>query len=164
MDSFSSNTPGLPILLAYGFLILIYLVILRLLLNLLQQMSNKHRIQRSVIDSDIHQTMSSNLDGSMQTFDAYPIAIVIAKGGIAAISMAAVIVLMVIKVGIVATASLVVIVVLFAWAVNHWLRSREKVGTIRQITKVVEKSGSIATVVMLSIVLVVLLFLMIVLQ
>jgi hypothetical protein len=165
MNTLATDGISFPILLAYGLLILLYLLILKLLLNLLQQMGDKHRIQKSVIDRDVHRVMTPQVDSSMQTFDPYGVAIIIAKGGITAISMAAVIILSVLKVGIVATALLVVIAVLFLWAINHWLKAREKAGSVRdEIRKYVQKSGSMGTIVLLSILLVVLLFVMIVIH
>jgi len=162
MESLAANGISFPVLLAYGMIILLYLVILRLLLNLLQQMGDKHRTQRSVIDVDVHRTMTPQVDSSMHAFDIYSIAIVIAKGGIAMVAMAAMIVLLAIKVGILATVLIVAMVVLCLWTVNQWLRSREKVGSIGgEMRKYVQKSGSMGTVVLLSIVLVVLLFIMI---
>lgn len=164
METLANDTTSLPMLLAYGLLILLYLLILKLLLNFLQQMGDKHRTQKSVIDVDIHNTMTPQVESSMHTFDVYSIAIVIAKGGITATAMAAIIVLLVLKVGILATALLILIVIVFLWGLNHWLNHREKVGTIREIRRYVQKSGSVGSVVMLSIALVVVLFGMILLQ
>jgi hypothetical protein len=157
----SDNSIGLGVFLAYGILILLYLIILRLLLNLLQQMGDKHIAQRSVIDRDIHRTMTNHVETSMHAFDAYNIAIVIVKGGISAIAMAAIIVLLVIKFGFLATGVLIVIVVTVIYAVDHWLKSREKPGSFRaEVRKYVQKAGSVGTIIMLSILLVVLLFVM----
>ncbi|MDB5184119.1 MAG: hypothetical protein JWO07_800 [Candidatus Saccharibacteria bacterium] len=164
MDSLADTAPSLPVMLAYGLVILLYLVILRLLLNFLQQLSDKHHRHQSIIDRGIRAMKSHRIDGSMQAFDPYTIAVIIAKGGIATISMAVVIVLLVTKVGPTATAALLVAVILVAWAVNHWLKSREKVGTIKEIRTYIQKSGSIGSVVVLSIALVVLLFIMVMLH
>lgn len=162
MGSIANNGFSLPIFLAYGFIILIYLVILRLLLNLLQQMSDKHISQRSVIDRDIHRVMTNDVETSMQAFNAYNIAIVIAKGGIAAIAMAGVLVVLVLKFGILTAVLLVVMAVAILWAINHWLKSREKPESLRaEIRKNVQKAGSMGSIIMLSIALVALIFVMV---
>ena len=65
----------------------------------------------------------------------------------------------------IATILLITIVILMAWAMNVWLRSREKPGDVRdQIRKYVLKSGSVGMVLLLSIILVALLFAMILLH
>jgi small-conductance mechanosensitive channel len=162
MNTLAANGLSFPILLAYGLLILLYLLILKLLINLLQQMGDKHMLQRSVIDRDIHQTMTNRVETSMHAFDIYSVAIVIAKGGIAVLAMAAVMVLLVLKVGVLATMLLVIVVILLLYAYNQWVRSREKDKSIRgEIRKYVQKSGSIGMILLLSISLVVLLFVMI---
>lgn len=158
----AANGINFPTLIAYGFLILTYIVILRILLNILEQMSDKYRVRKSVIDTAIHRTVPSDLDSSMQAFNIFSVALVIAKWGIVAIAMAAIIVLMVIKVGIIATALLIAITVLLLWAMNRWLKSREKAHSAQaEVRKYIEKSGGVGTIILLSIILVVLLFLMI---
>lgn len=162
MDSLANSGVSFPIFLAYGLLILIYIFILRLLLNLLQQMGDKHSIQRSVVDRDIHQTMTHRVETSMHAFDVYGIAIVIAKGGIATITMATIIIILVIKFGLIVTAFLVSGVVLTLWAINHWLSSLQKPGSLRaEMHKFFQNAGGVGTIITLSIVLVVLIFLMI---
>lgn len=165
MTDLAANGISFPTLIAYGFLIFTYLIILRVLLNLLEQMSDKYRVHKSVIDRAIHQTVPSDLDSSMQAFNIYSIARVIVRWGIVAIAMAAIIVLLVIKVGYVATALLIAITVILLWAMNHWLKSREKTHSAQaEIRKYIEKSGNVGTIIVLSITLVVLLFLMIMIR
>lgn len=161
-SSIAANDINIPTLVAYGFLILTYLIILKVLLNILEQMSDKYRVRKSVIDTAIHRTIPSDLDSSMQAFNIFSVALVIAKWGIVTIAMAAIIVLMVIKVGIIATALLIAITVLLLWAMNRWLKSREKAHSAQaEVRKYIEKSGGVGTIILLSIILVVLLFLMI---
>ena len=165
MESIADNGVTFPVLIAYGFLIFLYLVILRLLLNLLQQMGDKHVLQKSVIDRDIHSTMTNRVETSMHAFDVYSVAIVIAKGGIATLAMAAIIILLVIKVGILATILLIAIVIMLLYAYNRWTKSRERAESLRgEIKKNIQKAGSMGTIVMLSIALVALLFVMLVLH
>jgi hypothetical protein len=162
METIAKEGLNLPMLLAYGSVILVYLIVLRLLLSLLQQMGDKHRTQRSVIDADIHRTMGPQIEASMQTFDVYRVAIIIAKGGITALSMAIIIFLLTVKAGIVATGLLITGVVLCLWAADHWLKSQEKAKSIRgEVRKYVQKSGSMGMIIMLSITLVVLLFVLV---
>lgn len=163
MDSVADNGVTFSSLIAYGILIFLYLVILRLLLNVLQQMSDKHILQKSVIDRDIHRTMTSRVETSMHAFDVYSVAIVIAKGGIATLAMAAIIVLLVIKVGLLATVLLITIVILLLYGYSRWAKSREKAESLRgEIKKNLQKAGGIGTILMLSIALVALLFVMMV--
>jgi 4-hydroxybenzoate polyprenyltransferase len=165
MESLADNGVSFPVLMAYGFVIFLYIIILKLLLNLLQQMGDKHRIQKSVIDVDVHRVMTPEIDSSMQAFNVYSIATVIARGGIAAVAMAAIIVLMVMKVGVLPTFLLITIVIALLWAFNHWMKSREKPESFRgEIRKYIQKSGSVGSVIMLSIALAVLLFVMIIIH
>lgn len=165
MESIARDGTGLPLLLAYGFVILLYLIILRLLLNMIQQMGDKHLTQRSVVDRDIHKMMDNRVETSMHAFDVYTVALIIAKGGIAALFMAAIIVLLSVKVGILATAMLIAIVITMLWGVNHWLKSQEKTRSIRgEIQKYVQKSGSVGSILLLSIALATLLFALIVMH
>lgn len=161
----SDGSPiSLAVLVLYGLIISFYLIILRLLLDMLQQLG-RHHTQKSIIDVDIHRTMTSRVENSMHTFDITSVAVTIAKGGISVVAMAAIIVLLVIKVGLIATILFITIVILMAWAMNVWLRSREKPGDVRdQIRKYVLKSGSVGMVLLLSIILVALLFVMILLH
>jgi hypothetical protein len=155
MNAAVDTTPSLSVILTYGLVILLYLVILRLLLNLLQGVSDKHR-QRSVIDRGIHATMSHRHEGSMQAFDSYGIAVVITKGGIATLSMAAIIVLLSVKIGVPATFLIIISVILVTWAANKWVRSHEK-GTLREARVIAQKAGSMGAVLALSVTLVILL-------
>jgi uncharacterized membrane protein YidH (DUF202 family) len=162
MNSLAENGVTFSSLIAYGILIFLYLVILRLLLNMLQQMSDQHVLQKSVIDRDIHKTMTNRVETSMHAFDIYSVAIVIAKGGIATLAMAAIIVLLIVKVGLLATIFLIAIVILLLYGYNRWARSREKAESLRgEIRKNIQKAGSGGMILLLSIALVVLLFVMI---
>lgn len=162
MHSIAKDGIGFPILLAYGLIILLYLIILRLMLNALQQLGEKHRYQKTVVDADIHRTMNDRIERSMDTFDIYSMAIVIAKGGIAAVAMAAIIILLTLKVGIIATILVITGVVLCLWTANRWLRSQEKAMNIRgEIHKYAQKFGSMGMIIVLSGILVVLLFAMV---
>lgn len=162
MQTLSGDSVSLTVLFLYGLIILLYLIILRLLLNMLQQLNDKHhRTQKSIIDVDVHRIMTPQVESSMHAFDISTLAITIAKGGIAAIAMAAIIVLLVLKIGFFATLIIIAIVILIAWALDLWLRSREKPGGIRsEVQKYVQKSGSVGTILLLSILLVILLFIM----
>ncbi len=158
MESLSDSSVGLPSLFAYGLLILLYLIILKLLLNLLQRLG-KERYHKSVVDREIHATMTNRVETSMHAFDVYDIALIIAKAGIATIAMAAIIVLLVIKVGVLATALLIIITVTVLYAVSTWLKSQEKPGTMRaEVRKYIRKTGGVGTVIILSLALVLLLF------
>lgn len=158
----SDNDLSLPVFMAYSLVILLYFVILRILLQLLQQVGNRHGVRRSIIDTNIHATMIPRVDNSMDTFDIYSMAVVIAKFGIATVAIAGVIVLLVLKLGVLAAAILVLLAILVLWALNHWLRSRERPGSIKtEIRHYIRKSGSIGSIIMLSILLVALLFVMI---
>jgi|GEM_PF-7096634 len=162
MQKLEGDPVNLTLLFLYGLIILLYLFILRLLLNVLQQLNDKHHVQRSVVDVDIRRVMTPQVESSMHAFDISMIAITIAKGAIATVATAVVIILLVLKVGILATALLVAIVVLIAWAVDIWLRSRKKPAGVRaQMYKIVQRSGSFGMILMLSILLVALLFVMI---
>lgn len=165
MQNINGDPVSASVLLAYGLLILLYLLILRLLLNLLQQMTNKHYTAKSVIDRDIHRVMNDNVETSMHAFNVYSLATLIVKAGVTTIAMAAIVVLLVVKVGIFATTLLVLICLILLWTLNQWLRRREKAGGLRQeIRKYTQRAGSAGTVVLLSIALVVLLFVMIVIH
>jgi hypothetical protein len=162
MEALAANGISFPVLIAYGLLISLYLLILKLLLDLMQSLGNKHHLQKTVIDVDIHKTMTPDIDSSMQAFDVYSIAFVIAKWGIAAVAMAVIIVLLSLKVGIIATALLIMIVITLLWGVNIYLKSREKPDDLRvKVQRVFEKSGSIGTVILLAIALAVVIFIMI---
>jgi hypothetical protein len=165
MGSIANSGLSFPVFIAYGFIILLYLFILRLLLNLLQRYGDKHLATRSVIDRDIHRVMTNDVETSMQAFNAYSVAIVIAKGGIAALAMAGAIVVLVLKFGLIAATLLIVIAVSILWGINHWLKSREKPESVRaEVSKNLQKAGSMGMIVMLSIALVVLIFVMIVIH
>jgi hypothetical protein len=157
MDSITDTTPSLPVMLAYGLIILLYLVILRLLLNFFQQMSDKHA-QRSIIDRSIHAMRTHRVDSSMQAFDPYSIAIAITKGGIATLATAVVIVLLIEKLGFEATVTVLIMVIIVAWTANRWLRSREKVGIVREARKYLQRGGSVGSVIALSVLLAFVLF------
>ena len=162
MQTYSGESVSITVIIIYGAIILLYLLILQLLLNVLQQLSDKHRPQRSVIDVDIHRTMTPRIESSMHTFDISSVALIIAKAGISVAAMAAVIVLLVIKIGILASITLVAIVILVAWAIDVWLKSRKTSNSVRsEVRKVVQKSGNIGVMLALSILLAVLLFIMI---
>lgn len=101
----------------------------------------------------------------MYAFDIYSISLVIAKGGIATIAMAAMIVLLVLKFGLLATGVLIVMVVVALYGVDHWLRTRKKSNSVRsEIRKALRGVGSMGTIIALSVLLVVLLFVMTVLS
>lgn len=103
--------------------------------------------------------MTNRVETSMHAFDVYDIALIIAKAGIATIAMAAIIVLLVIKVGVLATALLIIITVTVLYAVSTWLKSQEKPGTMRaEVRKYIRKTGGVGTVIILSLALVLLLF------
>jgi hypothetical protein len=159
------DTLSLPIFIAYGILILLYLVILKVLLNLLQQLGSKHRTQRSVIDVDIHNTMTPRVDSSMQTYDVRSIANIIARGVITAIAMAILIVLSVVKIGLLATLVLLGIVILCMWAINQLLRQISKTEVMKTIHKYTQLGGSnTGAILLLSIALVVVLFFLVILH
>jgi hypothetical protein len=154
-----NDTLSLPILIAYGILILLYLVILKVLLNLLQQLGSKHRTQRSVIDVDIHNTMTPHVDSSMQTFDVRSIANIIARGIVTVTAMAILIVLSVIKIGFLATVVLISIVILCMWAINQLLRQMSRTEIMKTVHKYTQLGGgNTGAIVLLSIGLVVVLF------
>jgi hypothetical protein len=160
MFSGADSSISLGTFIAYGVLIFLYLVILKLLLNLLQQMGARQS-QRSVVDRDIRRTWNRRDESSMYAFDIYGASLVIAKGGIATIAMAAIIVLLVLKFGLLATGVLIVMVVVALYGVDHWLRSREKPDSVRaEIRRALRGAGSMGTIILLSILLVVLLFVM----
>lgn len=164
-ETATGNMPSMGIFLAYGLLILLYLFILRLLLNLIQRMGDKGAIGKSIIDRDIHQTMTNEVETSMHAFNAYNIAIIIVKFAVAAIAMGAIEVIMVMKFGVLAAALLTVLVVLIAWAFNHWLKSKEEAhNIIGETRKFIANAGSAGTVVLLTIALVVVIFVMIFIQ
>ncbi len=165
MESLADNGVSLPILLAYGLLILLYLVILRLLLNFLQQLGSKHRTQRSIIDVDIHNTMTPRVDSSMQTFDVHSIANTIARGIVTVVAIAILLVLAVIKIGILATIILLAIIVLCLYAINQLLRQMSKTEIMKSVHKYTQLGGgNTGAILLLSIALVVVLFLLVVLH
>lgn len=164
MFSGADNSISLGVFIAYGILIFLYLVILKLLLNLLQQMGAR-QAQRSVVDRSIRRAMTRKDESSMYAFDIYSISLVVAKGGIATIAMAAIIILLVLKFGLLATGVLIIMVVVALYGVDHWLRSREKPDSVRaEIRRALKGAGSMGTIILLSILLVVLLFFMTVLS
>lgn len=65
----------------YGVLIFLYLIILKMLMNCIEQMSQKNlRTQRSIIDVDIHRDAGSrHADEHMRTFDAFYLALTFLK-------------------------------------------------------------------------------------
>lgn len=70
---------------AYGVLIFLYLIILKLLMSCIKQMTQKNvRMQRSIIDVDIHRDAGSrHADDKMRTFDAFYFALAFLKLAVA---------------------------------------------------------------------------------
>ncbi len=149
MDPLSNNTSNLWVFMGYGVLIFLYLVILRLLLNFIQQLGHKYRTQKSVVDVDIHRTMTPKIDDSMTAFDPYSIAMAVVKGALAVGGIALVLAILVIKLGVIATGLILVIVILLLWAVSHWLHQKEDSSFRHQVSRFVKTGGNAISVTLL---------------
>lgn len=163
MDPLTSNGISVPMLFAYGILIMIYLMILKLLLTSLQQLGKKDQSYRSVVDADIRRTVPAEVDSMMQTNNVRTFANTVARGFVTVIAMAAVIVLLVVKVGILATLFLLIMVIVTLWAFNRLLRQISKTEMKAAIRRYVQLgAGNTSSILLLSIGLVVVLFLLVV--
>lgn len=104
MNEMSSNLEWDTLLLfaAYGVLIFLYLIILKLLMNCIEQMSQKNiRTQRSVIDVDIHRDAGSrHADDKMRTFDAFYFALTFLKLAVAIGGVVGIFVLITLKLNV----------------------------------------------------------------
>lgn len=133
----------------YCILIFIYLVILRLLLNFLQQLTQKNRTQRSIVDVDIHEAMNPRMDDSMRAFDPYPLAIVVVRATMAVIGMAIVLLVSYVKIGLLGTAGLVIAAILLSWAYSRWINQHNKTELSRSVQHFVQTGGSYVSVILL---------------
>jgi hypothetical protein len=145
----STTTSNFWVFVGYGILIFLYLVILRLLLNFIQQLGQKYRTQKSVVDVDIHRTMTPKIEDSMIAFDPYSIAMTVVKGAMAIIGMAIAIIILVLKLGVVATGLILVTAVLLLWAVNHWLRQRDSSSFRHRVNHFIKTGGNAVSVTVL---------------
>lgn len=165
MDPITDTGLSLPIFLTYGLVILLYLIILRKLLDVLQRRGDGVAYQRSVVDRDIQRTMTGTEESSMHAFNVRNLATTIAKALVSVVAMGVMIILSVVKFGPFATVLMIVMCVSVLYAYNRWQKSREKPSSVRaEIRKGIDKAGNTGMIIMLSIVLVALLFVMIVIH
>lgn len=149
----------------YGFIIVLYLIILKLLLNALQQLTDKDSEKRSIVDMQIHRTTQAQIEESMHTFDISAAAMVIAKAAFVVVALAAVIVIVVVKVGYVPALLLAGIVGGSLWLVRTWMKGQDRTHDIRgDIRNIMKKAASIGMVIVLGVMLLVLLLIMALLQ
>lgn len=165
MDPVTDAGMSLPIFLTYGLVILLYLIILRKLLDVLQRKGEHNAYQRSIVDRDIQMTMTGNEESSMHAFNVRNLATIIAKGLVSVIAMGAMIILSAVKFGVLSTVLMIIMCVGLLYAYNKWQNSREKPGSVRaEIRKGLDKVGNTGMIIMLSIILVALLFVMIIIH
>lgn len=149
---------SIGIFIVYGAVILLYFFVLNLLIAVIRRMG-EHHVNRSVIDRDIHRTMTDRIDTSMHSFDSYNLAIIVLKGLMITLSMAVIFIIMYLKLGLPLTILMTLAVVAILWAINylkkHSTRSKSIQSEIRQYS---DKMSSTGAIIMLSVCLVFLLF------
>lgn len=160
MQALGGDSISFPVMMLYGILILLYLTILRLMLDMLQQMGKKHVVQKFVVDADIQRARTGDADRNMHEFDSYGLAITIAKTGLLVLGTAALMVMSVIKLGFIATVFLIAIAILVIWLVSSIIKMIQHTKIIQSVRKAISRSGNTGSVLMLSIALVVVLFIM----
>lgn len=130
MNNLSGNESGeLIYLFAYGLLLLLYLIILKLFMNCIDElMSKSHTLShKSVIDLQIRQEAANrHTDDKTHTFDAYRMAITFVKIVILLCTLTGIFVLLIIKLNIFFALGMAVLMGIVAWQVNNWRNGKGK--------------------------------------
>lgn len=106
---------------AYGILILLYIVILKALMNCIEHMMSKnHHSQRSVIDVQIHQNSKIHHDDKMKSFDFYPLALEFLKISLIIGGLVEIFVLITLKLNVFFAFGISVLVAGIGWQVHQW--------------------------------------------
>ena len=124
MDQLSSdiNWDSLIILAAYGVLILMYLIVLKLLMRCLEQMFNKApQAQNTVVDMDIRlEAANKHADDKNFMFDPYGVAVVIVKVFFSIAAIVAAYTIVMIKLNVLIATSGAVFIGVAVWRLNEW--------------------------------------------
>lgn len=120
---------SLIFLAAYGVLILLYLVILKLLMNCIEQLTAKgsNTFHRSVIDVQIRQEAANlHTDDKTHTFDAFLLAMTFLKAVVLVVGLAGVFILVTLKLNIFFAFGVAALASVVAWQINLWRKGKGK--------------------------------------
>lgn len=130
MNSLSGNeTTSLVYLFAYGILLLLYIVILKLFMNCIDELMTKSHsvVHRSIIDVQIRQEAANrHTEDKTHTFDAYMIAMTFLKIIILLGTLTGIFVLLIIKLNIFFALGTAVLMAVVAWQFNVWRNGKGK--------------------------------------
>lgn len=160
MNKLTDDSINWPTIVAYALLIVLYFIILRLLLNCIQQLTKKHRDQRSVIDADIHQeSLETRVDDSMVGMDIYGRTIAFLRLVLITVAILGVALILAIKLNIILAVSICMLAGLITWRLLRWKKNVETGARYDIISFVLEKfvaiGGNIGTVIFLMVALVI---------
>jgi hypothetical protein len=152
---------SISIFIGYGIVVLLYFFVLNLLLTAIRRMGERHVNNRSVIDRDIHKTMTDRIDTSMHSFDSYNLAIIVLKALLITLSMAVIIVIIYLRLGPLLAALMILGVVAILWAMNYLIKHNTRSKSIQTaIKQYSDRTGNAGAIAILSVCLVFLLFIM----
>lgn len=130
MNELSSGSDWNSLLLfaAYGVLIFLYLIILKVLMNCIEQLTSKSTpATRSVIDVDIHREAANrHVDDKSHTFDAFGFAMTFLKLIISLGGIVAIFVLITIKLNVFFAFGISVLVGVIVWQFMEWRKGKGK--------------------------------------
>ncbi len=146
------------VIVGYAVLILLYFVILRLLLNCIEQLTKKHHTQKFAVDSDIHQeNAETRIDDSMVGMDIYGRTIAFLRIVIAALAVLGVVIILAVKLNIILAVTISIVAGIVTWRLIHWKkRSEHKYDIIEFVfDKLVSIGGNVGTAIFLVVALIV---------
>lgn len=134
---------SLIVFIAYGLLICLYLVTLKLLLNCIEQlMSSKNNpVRRSIIDVDIHREAANrHADDKTHMFDPYAFALTFLKIFILITGVAGIFIIITIKLNVFFAFGIAVLVGVIAWQLVQW-HNRKGKEVVRRYENIFIKIG-----------------------
>jgi hypothetical protein len=131
MNELSSGVDrgSLLIIIAYCVLIALYLLILKVLLNFVEELMSKNRrgAQRSIIDVEIHEELANrHADDKTHTFDAYGFALNFLKVVIAFVGIVGGFLILVYKLNIFFALVAALLIAVVTWQFIQWKKGRGK--------------------------------------
>lgn len=123
MNDSYTTVVDVRIVVAYMVLVLIYLLILKLLLNAIQSLTHGYRTQRSIIDLEIHrQSPSDRIEDSMRDMNVFQGTVALLRVLVAFVGLVGVMALLIIKLNFFVAVLIAGVSSLVAWQFVQWRR------------------------------------------
>lgn len=135
---------SLFLIMGYGVLIFMYLVILKVLMNCIEQImsSKNNQHHRSIIDLDIRQEAANrHIDDKNHTFDAYAFALAFLKVAVAIGGVVGIFIILLLKFNVFLATGVFAFILIFTWQFMLWREAKGREIINKYETKFIEIGG-----------------------